>query len=160
MQTFTAGIGLIGVNPYVLLPPALLQSIMKAAGKDKGPLPVRLCINDKTFTQTLVKYAGEWRLYLNIPMRQAAGKGVGDKITIAVEHDPAERKTPLPLPLQKALAANKEARDKFESLPPSRQKEVSRYIGNLKSEAAVNRNVEKALAFLLGKQRFIGRRQP
>lgn len=160
MQTFTAQILLIGVNPYVPLPPALLQRLVKQAGKDKGPIPVRLRINGKTFTQTLVKYAGEWRLYLNLPMRRAAGKDVGDEIILAVEYDAEERATPLPPPLQKALRLNKEAAKKFESLPPSRQKEMARYINNLKSEEAVIRNVQRAIDFLLGRERFIGRDKP
>lgn len=160
MQNFTAQIFIIGVNPYVTLPPALLQSIMKAAEKDKGPIPVRLRINDKAFTQTLVKYAGEWRLYLNMPMRRAAGKDVGDEITLAVEYDGEERKTPLHPQLQKALRLYKEAKQKFERLPPSRQKEIARYINNLKSEEAVTRNVQRAVEFLLGRQRFVGRENP
>lgn len=160
MQTFTAQIGIIGVNPYVLLPPSLLQDVMKAAEKDKGPIPVRLRINDKAFTQTLVKFAGEWRLYLNMPMRRTAGKDVGDEITLAVAYDGEERKTALHPQLQKALRLNKEAKQKFESLPPSRQKEIARYINNLKSEEAVDRNVQRAIDFLLGRQRFIGRDNP
>lgn len=160
MQTFTAQIFLIGVNPYVLLPPALLQSLLQAAGKDKGPVPVRLRIREKEFIQTLVKYAGEWRLYLNAPMRQAAGKDVGDKITIGIKHDADERTTPLSPQLQKALNENKKAKEKFESLPPSRQKEIARYINNLKSEQAVTRNVQRAVDFLLGEGRFIGRDKP
>lgn len=160
MQIFTAKIFIIGVNPYVLLPPALLQNVMQQAGKDKGPIPVRLCINDKMFTQTLVRYAGEWRLYLNLPMRKAAGKDVGNEITIGMEYDEEERTTPVPVSLQEALRLNKEAKNKFESLPASRQKEIARYINNLKSEEAVKRNVQRAVAFLLGKERFAGRDKP
>ena len=160
MQTFTATIFIIGVNPYVLLPPDLLQHIMQTAKKGKGPIPIRLRIADKTFTQTLVKYAGEWRLYLNMPMRRAAGKDVGDEITIAIEYDAEERTTPLHPQLQEALRLNNEARQKFESLSPSRQKEIARYINNLKSEEAVDRNVPRAIDFLLGRQRFVGRDKP
>ncbi len=160
MQTFTAEIFIIGVNPYVTLPAALLQTVMKAAEKERGPIPVRLRINQKASTQTLVKYAGEWRLYLNGPMRKAAGKDVGDDVTIAIEYDAAERATPLHPKLNEALKKNKEAKEKFESLPPSRKKEIARYINNLKSEEAVDRNVERAVEFILGKQGFIGRSQP
>ena len=160
MQAFRAEIFIIGVIPYVTRPSALLQAVMKAAKKERGPIPVRLCINKIYFTQTLVKYAGEWRLYLNGPMRKAAGKDVGDHITIAIEYDAAERVTPLHPQLQEALTKNKEAKDKFESLPPSRQKEIARYINNLKSEETVERNVERAVEFLLGKSRFVGRDNP
>lgn len=160
MQTFTAEIFIIGVNPYVLLPPTLLQTILQAAGKQKGPVPVRLLINEKEFTQTLVKFAGEWRLYLNTPMRRTAGKDVGDNIAIGIKYDPEERATPVHPKLQEALDANRKAKEKFDSLPPSRQKEIARYINHLKSEASVGRNVLRTIDFLLGKQRFIGRDQP
>jgi hypothetical protein len=32
-----------------------------------------------------------------------------------------------------------------------------RYINSLKSEEAIERNVERAIKFLLGKKRFVGR---
>lgn len=160
MKRFKARIEIIGVNPYVLLPPGLLQDLLLQAGKEKGPVPVQLLINKKAFTQTLVKYAGEWRLYLNTPMRKVADKEVGDEIEIALALDTQERTTPMHPALQKALNKNKSAKEKFDSLPPSRQKEIARYINNLKSEESVARNVERAIGFLLGKQRFIGRDRP
>src|ERR1700757_3485439 len=91
LMLFTAKIYIIGVNPYVLLPAPVLKAIFLQAGKDKGPVPIKGKIDGHAFTQTLVKYSGKWRLYLNGPMRKAAGKDVGDTVTIFVEHDPADR---------------------------------------------------------------------
>ena len=93
-------------------------------------------------------------------MRKAAGKDVGDIISIRIDFDAEQRITPMPAELEIALRKNKEAKRNFDMLPPSRQKEFSRYINNLKTEASVTRNVEKAINFLLGKERFIGRYQP
>ncbi|WP_245545484.1 YdeI/OmpD-associated family protein [Fluviicola taffensis] len=45
----------------------------------------------------------------------------------------------------------------FRGLTPSLQNEIVRYIANLKTEESVERNVIKAINFLLGKERFIGR---
>lgn len=160
VKTFSATIEIIGINPYVLLPPRLLQQLLKQAGKDKGPVPVRLRIHEKEFTQTLVKFAGEWRLYLNMPMRKAAGKDVGEEIEISLALDSEERTTPMHPALQKALGENKKAAEKLESLSPSRRKEILRYINHLKSEEAINRNVKRAIQFLLGEERFIGRDRP
>src|SRR4051812_38593694 len=103
MKTFSSPIQIIGINPYVLLPEKTLQYLFKKFGKDKGQIPVSLIINEQSFTQTLVKYAGDWRLYLNVPMRKAAGKDVGDKITISIEYDATERTTPLHPKLKLAL---------------------------------------------------------
>jgi len=160
MQFFSAKIYKIGINPYVLLPPVLLEAVLKDAGKDKGPIPVRLSIENKIFLQTLVKYSGKWRLYLNGPMRVAAGKDVGDIIAIGIAFDPGERLTETHPALAAALKKNSNAKAVFDSLPPSLQKEIRRYINNLKTTAAVERNVEKAIQFLLGKERFIGREKP
>ncbi len=85
IKTFKAIIFKIGINPYVLLPSSVLQWLFAQADKDKGPIAVHLTINKSSFAQTLVLYAGEWRLYLNMPMRKAAGKDVGDEITISIK---------------------------------------------------------------------------
>lgn len=52
------------------------------------------------------------------------------------------------------------ARAVFDGLAPSRQREIVRYIDGLKTEASVDRNVERARDFLLGRGRFIGRDHP
>jgi len=157
MRSFSAKIYKIGINPYVLLPQPVLDSIFKQAGKDKGAIPVRGTLNGNAFTQTLVKYSGKWRLYLNTPMRKAAGIDVGDTANVKIEFDPAPRIIPMHPKLQQALAKNKKAKEAFEELTPSRQKEILRYIGFLKSEESVMTNVEKVIQNLLGKGRFGGR---
>ena len=57
MLTFIAKIQIIGINPYVLLPAAVLNDIMQKAGKDKGAIPVKLRIGGQDFIQNLVKYS-------------------------------------------------------------------------------------------------------
>ncbi len=160
MKTFKATIQIIGINPYVLVPSSVLDYLLKKFGRPKGQVPVLLTIHKTEFDQMLVRYAGEWRLYLNTPMRKAAGKEVGDEISISIKYDHEERITPMHPKLQQALREHKEAKQKFDSLPPSRQKEIARYINNLKSEEAIQRNIEKAIQFLAGRQRFIGREKP
>ena len=157
MKSFSAKIQIIGVNPYVLLPASLLKDIFQKAGKDKGAIPVELKIGDENFIQNLVKYSGKWRLYLNGPMRKAAGKDVGDTIEIRIDYDVKPRTTPMHPKLEKAFKENKEARAVFDKLSPSRQKEILRYINFLKSEESVDRNIKRAIGFLTGKQSFVGR---
>lgn len=157
---FNARIAIIGINPYVFLPETTLAMLFAQAGKDKGPIPVHGTIDGHAFIQTLVKYAGAWRLYLNGPMLKAAKKGVGDDTRIRIAFDPRDRSTPMPPALETALKKNKKARAVFDALPPSRRKEIMRYIGNLKSEEAIARNVVRAMNFLEGKERFAGRDKP
>lgn len=157
---FTAEIRIIGINPYVLLPKATLEKLFAQAAKDKGPIPVRGTLDGHAFIQTLVRFAGVWRLYLNGPMLKASKKGVGDTVSMRIGFDPSDRTTPMPAPLEAALKKNAAARKVFESLAPSRRKEIMRYIGHLKSEEAIAKNVARAMKFLLGKERFVGREKP
>lgn len=160
MILFKAKIHIIGVNPYVIPNAAVLNKIFTAAGKDKGPIPIHGKINGQPFIQTLVKYSGKWRLYLNTPMRNAAGLYVGDTAAFEIAYDPNPRTIEMHPKLKAALKQNKEAKAIFDKLSPYLQKEIMRYINNLKTEATVDKNVLKAINFLLSKERFIGRDKP
>lgn len=156
-KSFKAEIKIIGINPFVFVPEEALNYIFHQSGKNKGQLPVKMKIDGHEFKQTLVKYAGDWRLYLNTPMRKAAGKDVRDTATFEIEFDTEERTISINPKLIQALAENKQAKDIFDGLAPYLQKEIIRYIANLKTEKSIDRNVKKAIQFLLGKERFIGR---
>jgi uncharacterized protein YdeI (YjbR/CyaY-like superfamily) len=106
----------------------------------------------RRFKQTLVKYQGAWRLYINGEMRQAAGVDVGDQANIKIEFDPVLRKEGMPSKLIEALSRNKSAKTAFEKLTPSRQKEILRYLNNMKTETSLERNIEKIIRHLSGKK--------
>jgi hypothetical protein len=160
MYSFTAKIYIIGVNPYVVPPAKTITFLLQRAGKTKGPIPVNGTLNGHKFTQTLVKFQGKWRLYLNTPMRKKAGIDVGDMTMVAIEFDPKERTTSMHPKLKSALQKNKAAKSVFDRLIPSRQKEIKHYINNLKTEIAVEKNIIRAINFLLERERFIGRDKP
>src|SRR5262245_34869701 len=142
-MTFSARIFKIGVNPVVDVPHRVLKALFKQANKSRGPIPVIGKLNGKPFTQTAVKYQGAWRLYLNTPMRKAAGIDEGDMAHVVLEFDNKPRLTPMHPQLKAALAKNKTAKQVFEKLSPYRQKEIARYINNLKNEESVRKNVER-----------------
>ena len=157
---FSAEIQIIGMNPFVFLPDVVLNSLFKEANKDKGKIPVKIKIEGHEFIQTLIKYSGDWRLYLNTPMRKIAKKEVGDVANFEIAFDPVERVIPMHPKLTQALKVNPDAQKVFNSLRPSLQLEIVRYISFLKTEESINRNVLRAINFLLGKERFIGRDKP
>jgi len=157
---FSAKIQIIGVNPFVYLPDHILKSIFIQANKDRGKIPVKIKIDGHEFIQTLIKYSGHWRLYLNTPMRKAAKKEVGAVADFEIAFDPIERIIKHHPKFTEALKQNKEAKKIFDSLRPSLQLEIVRYLSFLKTEASVDRNVIRAINFLLGKERFIGRDKP
>jgi hypothetical protein len=160
MIKFKAKIEIIGVNPFVFLPDRVLQEIFIQAGRYKGKIPVRIKIDGHEFPQTLIKWSGAWRLYLNTPMRKAAKKAVGDVANFEIAYDPLERTVPMHPEFEKALRENREAKKVFDSLRPSLQLEINQYFSFLKTEASVDRNVTRAIQFLLGKGRFVARDKP
>ena len=157
---FSANIKIIGINPYVSIPRFVLKSIFIDAKKDKGPIPVMGTVNEKLFMQTLVKYAGEWRLYINTRMLKNSPDRIGEKIEIAISFDPRERKIGMHPLLKAALEKNLTAKSVFQQLTPSKQKEIVRYISHLKTEKTIISNVSKAINFLIGKDSFAGRDKP
>ncbi|MFA6403027.1 MAG: YdeI/OmpD-associated family protein [Salinivirgaceae bacterium] len=160
MHEFKATIDIIGINPFVYVPEQILKEIFAQAGKDKGHIPICVVINNTKHKQTLVKYSGHWRLYINTTMLKNSPKRVGEILDIAIEFDPEDRTIePHPEFLQ-ALRQNLEAKQVFEGLSASRQKEIIRYISSLKSADSVTNNVQKAIGFLTGKNRFVGRERP
>lgn len=148
MAKFSATIYKIGINPVVDPPDRAMQAIFKSAVRSKGAIPVRGKLNGAEFIQTIVKYKGAWRLYINGPMLKDSRLAVGDTANIEIDFDPRSRDVALPSELAKALRKDKRASTAFESLSPSRRKEISRYIGSLKTAEAVAKNVERVIKHL------------
>ncbi len=158
MYKIKAEIKIIGINPFVFVPDNILNELFKENGKNTGPIPIKGTINGRPYKQTLVKYLGEWRLYINTQMLRNSPKRVGEAIEIYIEFDPSDRSIAPHPKLMDALNNNLQAKEKFDSLTPSTQKEIVRYISHLKTEASIDRNVDRAINFLLGKDTFVGRK--
>lgn len=149
---------IIGVNPFVFLPDDVLEMLFEQFGKRKGQIPVRGTVNDLPYRQTLVRFAGEWRLYINMIMLKDSPRRVGEILDIAIEYDPEPRTIEPPAAFLTALEANTLAKENFQHLSPSRQLEINRYLTNLKSEEAFQRNLAKIMANLSGEGTFFGRK--
>jgi hypothetical protein len=160
MSKFIAKIEIIGINPFVFVPEKILQDIFKQAGKDKGYIPIDGTINGVYYRQTLVKYSGDWRLYINTSMLKNSPKRIGETVEITVQFDPVSREIESPVNFALALTQNIEAKTIFDGLPASRKSEIIRYLVNIKSEEIREKNIKRAINFLLGKERFIGRDRP
>lgn len=157
MHAFKAKIEIIGVNPFVFVPPDILETIFIEAEKDRGPVPVHGLINGKPFTQTLMRFAGEWRLYINMKMLKDSPRRIGEIVEIEVDFDKRSRSLPMHPSIYDALQNDPTAKKAFESLSPSRQHEINRYISHIKSEEKVRENVQRAMDYLNGKGSFAGR---
>jgi len=145
MPRFSATIHKIGINPAVDPPAEELEAVFEQANRSKGPIPVRGTLNGIAFVQTLVKFRGTWRLYINGPMLKDSGLKVGDTAKIDLEYDPIAREVEMPAKLLAALQKDTVAGLEFEKLTPSRRKEIMRYLGSLKSEAAIDKNIARVI---------------
>ncbi|WP_278377577.1 YdeI/OmpD-associated family protein [Chryseobacterium arthrosphaerae] len=157
-KNFTATLEIIGINPFVFVPEQVLDQIFKDSGRDKSPVPVRGTVNGKEFQQNLMKYLGEWRLYINTVMLKNSPKRIGEVIEVMLEYDDSDRSITTHPQLEKAIRKSSLAAASFEKLTPSRKHELIRYINNLKTEAAIERNIEKIIRHLHGETDFFGKK--
>lgn len=157
---FIAELEIIDGNPFVSLPQSALDDLFEAAGRSKGPIPVKGTVNAKPYQQTVVKFRAAWRLYVNMQMLDDSPRRIGETIEVTVGFDRSDR-TILPHPkLVAMLDASPMAKEIFDGLAPSRQAEIVRYIDGLKTDESIDRNVARARDFLLGKTSFVGRDSP
>ncbi|MEY8760708.1 YdeI/OmpD-associated family protein [Chryseobacterium tongliaoense] len=157
-NSFTARLEIIGINPFVFVPEEVLNLIFDASGRTKSPIPVKGTVNGKEFRQNLMKYLGEWRLYINLTMLKNSPKRIGEVIEVFVEFDDSDRTISIHPQLEKAIKESAVASKNFESLIPSGKLELIRYINNLKTEASINRNIEKIIRYLQGETDFFGKK--
>jgi hypothetical protein len=159
---FTADIRIGGINPYVLVSAARAARI-KAGWKK--PMPVVIQINGQPEPAWRINMMpvgdGCFYLYLHDLVRQASGTQVGDKVQVSVSFDPGYQGGPqhqMPPDFSARLGSDPIAAARWETLPPSLQKEILRYLANLKSEQAKLRNIDRAMRVLAGaKERFLAR---
>lgn len=151
-----------GINPYVLVSHDQAKRLKPGWRK---PMPVRITVNGnpdaRCRTNLMPVGDGSFFLYLNGEIRRASRTGVGDAASFTIEFDDGYRGGPVdPMPpwFAEPLQRNRAARKRWASLPPSRKKEILRYMGRLKSREAQQRNLERALHVLAGGNgRFMAR---
>jgi hypothetical protein len=148
VEAFSARVHKLGINPCVDVPEPVVAALLRAAGKSKGPVPVKGELEGAPFEATVVRYRGAWRLYLNTAMRKNAGVGVGDAVRIILAHDPVPRMPPMPEALRVALAVNTAAKARWRLQPSSRRKEILAYLNSLKTRVSLERNVRKVIETL------------
>lgn len=157
-NAFTAKLEIIGINPFVFVPEDILNMIFETSGRSKSPIPVRGTVNGKIYKQNLMKYLGEWRLYVNLTMLPNSPKRVGETIEVCVEYDDSDRSLSIHPDLERAIKEDPIVLKNFEALIPSRRNELIRYIHQLKTEESIKRNIDKIIRHLKGETDFFGKR--
>ncbi|ROH99995.1 YdeI/OmpD-associated family protein [Chryseobacterium daecheongense] len=155
---FTAELEIIGINPFVFIPEDILNIIFETSGRNKSPIPVKGTVNGKEFKQNLMKYLGEWRLYINLTMLPNSPKRIGEAIEVSVEYDDSDRSISIHPDLDRAIKEDPVVLKNFEALIPSRKHELIRYIHHLKTEESIRRNIDKIIRHLKGETDFFGKK--
>ncbi len=121
------------------MPDNILNSIFIQANKNKGHIPIKGTINGNPYKQTLIKYSGEWRLYINTTMLKNSPKRIGETIEISILFDAENREVPMLIEFAEALKLNKEASLIFENLSVSRKSEIIRNLAKLKTKESLEK---------------------
>ena len=139
--SFEAKIYKAGINPCVDVP-LVITNKMKAS---KGYIPVKGKIKGHSFQQTLVPVKNAaYRLYVNNLMMKGSGTKVGDTVKFIIEQDFEPKTIPIPKEFKSKLDANG-LTSTFKKLTTGRQKEILKYFNFLKTEEALNRNIDKVI---------------
>src|SRR5258705_6934083 len=119
----------------------------------KGYIPVKGRIGGYFFQQTLCPIKNEgYRLYVNGPMLKGAQLKPGQTANFIIEQDTLERNKSIPIsPAFKKQLEEHNLLDMFRQLAPSRQKEINRYLNNLKTQETLSKNINKMIDVLKGK---------
>lgn len=142
-------------NPYIPVTAAQAKRLKPGWRK---PLPVLVRVNGKPAKAWRINMMpagdGSFYHYLHGTVRKASKTGVGDKVQVEVEFDAAYKGGPMhPMPrwFTSALAKDAAAKKGWDTLSPSRKKEILRYLSWLKSKEARDRNLAKAMQVLSGR---------
>ncbi|MEO8171974.1 MAG: DUF1905 domain-containing protein [Sediminibacterium sp.] len=141
--SFKATIYKVGINPCVPVPKRITDKMSPA----KGYIPIKGKINGHEFVQTLVPVKDEeYRLYVNGPMLKGGKTKNGDMAKFLIEQNlqPEIRDPKMPPAFKKRLTAEKLV-DVFTKLTPYRRKEILKYLGFLKTEESLQRNIAKVI---------------
>jgi hypothetical protein len=124
----------------------------------KGQVKVKGVLNGQTFRSSGMPHGdGTHYLVVNKALRDAAGVRQGDSVQVSIEPDQESRNLTLPLDLVKALGQNTPAKDAFDKLSYSHQKEYVGWIESAKKAETRQARIAKAMEMLLNGQTPKGR---
>jgi hypothetical protein len=117
-------------------------------GAGAKAFPVVATINGHTWRGRVSRMGGEHLLGMSREVRQGAGAEAGDTVEVAIALDAAPREVDVPPALADALAADAEARARFDALAYSHRKEFARWVGEAKRDETRDRRAAQAIELL------------
>ena len=150
--TFSATIHKLGINPCIDVPADIVAALLRAADKKNAPVQVKCDLSGTIFDANVVRYMGNWRLYLNTPVRKSATKDVGDRVKIKLSYDPTIRMPPTPEAFRQALRDDKDAQKAWRLQPAPKRREMLQALNDKKNNAELARGIAETIELLLKKR--------
>lgn len=104
------------------------QAALAALGYRGSRPPVLVTMNGFTYRSTVAVYAGKSYLPVRREVQEKAGVAGGHRVTVRLDLDQSPRTVDLPADLARALAEDRAARQAFEKLSYTNQKEAAGWI--------------------------------
>lgn len=124
--------------------------VVESLNAGKRP-PVTVTVNGgHTYRSTVAPMGARYLIPLSAENRNAAGAAAGDEIDVDVELDTQSRTVDVPEDLQRALDGDAAAKEVWQRLSYSHQRQHVLAIEQAKAAATRQRRIEKALAMLRG----------
>ena len=109
---------------------------------------VAVTVNGVTLRTTVAVYGGVSFVGIRKEIREQMGVEIGDRITLTMEPDTAERTVDVPADLRRALAKNAAAKKKYESLSYSHRREHAQFVAEARKPETRERRIAKVLEML------------
>ncbi|MFI5587189.1 YdeI/OmpD-associated family protein [Amycolatopsis sp. NPDC051758] len=121
--------------------------VVEALGSGKKPA-VTVTLGGHSYRTTVASRGGQFLVPLSAENREQAGVAAGDDVEVEITLDTAPRELEIPPDLAEALAADEEARTRFETLSYSAKQRFVLPIGQAKTEETRKRRVAKVITDL------------
>ncbi|MBI1184175.1 DUF1905 domain-containing protein [bacterium] len=129
-----------GNNTGIHVPDEILEKL----NGGKRPL-VKVTLNGYTYRSAVGKMGGKFMISLSAENRKNANVKGGDTLEVSIVLDTEPRTIDVPLALQAALDENKDAKDAFEILAPSKKKALVLSVVDAKTEETMIRRIAKII---------------
>src|SRR5271167_46908 len=114
----------------------------------KGRVPVKGTINGFPFRSSLMNMGDGHMMVVNAELRAGSNSNAGDTVSVVMELDTEERKIELPAYLKKIIAADPKAKEAWDKLSYTHQKEHARAIEDAKREETREKRIAAMMEML------------
>ena len=123
---------------FVLVPDLVVATLGSKRAQVRGT------IQGMSFTGTVSKGEGVYRMPVPRDFQTKANIACGDNVRVFMEVDPKPRPVDLPLELQEVFAADPDLSRRFDGLPPAHRRAWAAYVADAKRAETRIRRAAKA----------------